>query len=126
MTAALLEAEPVLSTITNALARHRILGLVLREIEIPQATYDFVGHDHCLVDGMLKVVFHYFLPSTRRVRRQSAIIGGDLELTINLWAVSMTTQLSVVSNRSIIQGDTEKHVVNVIAPLREDLTGIVW
>lgn len=116
----------VLSSLDNAIARKRLLRVVLQEAHIPQATYDFVKSSHRVVDDMLHVMFHFFLPVTRRVRRQSAIIGSDFALIVNLWAVPkvITDRLIVVDNRT--HDDGTDHEVHVLAPIREDQAGIVW
>lgn len=115
----------VLASIDNAISRKRLLRIVLQEVRVPQASYDFVKSSHRIVDGMLNVTFHFFLPITRRVRRQSTIIGGDFALVVNFWAVPkiITDRLLVIDNKTHIGAEYE---VNVLAPIREDQAGIVW
>lgn len=124
MTSGLQEIEPVLSTIDNALARKRILLLVMQGGRVPQATYDFQSSRHYFNDGLLHVILSFFLPIERKVQRQSAIIGEDLYLNVHVWVMP----LHVSARPSIVKYEASKsvHEVHIIAPLKEDLTGIIW
>jgi len=124
VTSGLSEAEPVLSTIDNILARRRILGLVMEDGGIPQAVYDFKDSQHFLSDGLLHVILNFFLPTERKVQRQSAVIGGDLHLNIHIWVMPF----HVAGKPSIVKRESRVGIyeVHVIAPLKEDLTGIIW
>lgn len=125
MTTYLDNFNSILLSIDNAISRKRLLRIVLREVKIPQASYDFVTSSHRVVDSMLNVTFNFFLPITRRVRRQSAIVGSDFALVVDLWAVPkiITDKLIVVDNNSY---SGPAYEVNVLVPIREDQAGVVW
>lgn len=124
MTGGLSDAEPVLSTIDNALARRRILSLVIQDGAIPQASYDFRSSRHRLDDGLLHVILSFFLPTERKVQRQSSVIGGDIYLNVHVWVMPMhvCTKPSIVKRESL----RDQYEIHIIAPLKEDLTGIIW
>lgn len=115
----------VLSYVDNAISRRKLLGAVLREVSVPQASYDFVKSEYRTTNEMDNIIFHFFLPITRRVRRQSALIGSDFNLVVDFWTVpkSVTHKLTVVSNKYCSFATCR---VRVIAPIREDRSGIVW
>ena len=121
----MIDTSSVLSSIDNTVSRKRLLSIVLRESSIPQAVYDFVKSSYRTVDDMLHIEFHFFLPVTRRVRRHSALIGGDLNLIVNFWAVPkiVTDKLIVIDNKTY---EGTVHEIYVLAPIREDQAGIVW
>lgn len=124
MTVGLVEAEPVLSTIDNSLSHQRLLRMVLQEGDVPTATYDFKGSQHNLTDGLLHVIISFFLPLDRKIQRQSAVVGEALALNIHVWVlpVHITNKPSIVKR----EGGPGIYEVHIIAPLREDLTGIIW
>lgn len=124
MTGGLTTAEPVLSTIDNALARKRILGLVIQDGAIPQASYDYCDSKHYLDDGLLHVILSFFLPIERKVKRQSSVIGENIHLNIHVWVMP----IHVCAKPSVVKREMsmDRYEIHIIAPLREDLTGIIW
>ena len=97
---------------------------MLEDGGIPQAVYDFKSSEHFLADGLLHVILNFFLPIERKVQRQSAVIGGDLNLNIHIWVMPF----HLAKKPSIVKREAKSGVyeVHIIAPLKEDLTGIIW
>ncbi len=122
--------EGILDALDNNLARRRVLDRVLKfrdEIGIPKAAYDFVGSKRTIVDGLAKLELIFFLPAARKVQPGTAVVGGDLELTINVWVMVIDdNSLKVLRSNKKLVDDVEHCEVHVLAPISENLTGVVW
>jgi hypothetical protein len=120
----------VLDALDNTLAHKRILEQVLKfrvTLGVPKAAYDFVRSARFVVDGLAKLEIVYFLPASKKVQPLTTVIGGDFELTINVWAMPLKDHkgIQVVSSHRIVIDDVERCEVHVLAPLKNQ-TGVVW
>jgi hypothetical protein len=120
----------ILDALDNALAHKRILGQVLKfrsKLGIPKAAFEFVRSERAVVDGLAKLELVYFLPVAKKIQPLTAVIGGDFELTINVWAMPLEDHkgIQVVSSHKIVIDDVERCEVHVLAPLKSQ-AGVAW
>jgi hypothetical protein len=123
------DRSAALAALDNDTARKRLLDFVLKHVlAIPQSSYDWIRTDYGLDQNVLRVTYLFSLPGTRKIKRQSAAIGGDVRLTITVWAHPIANHrgLAVVSHQVTAENDVEQHDVHVLAPLTKEMDAVLW